>query len=71
MYHNHNLEGVHAKILNLLGKIDVIYSTREGNYEACLDKIEKIILYCFSVGDIAYLSFEKSIFEKDKLRVVM
>jgi len=71
VYHNYNLEGAHAKILNLLAKIDTIYSTRDGNYEACLDKIEKIILYCFSVGDIAYLSFEKSVFEKDKLRVVI
>jgi len=62
------LEGVHPKLLNLLSKVEGIYKTKDSNFEYINEKLEKVIMYCLSVGDTAYLSFEKSVFEKDKLR---
>lgn len=71
MYHNYNLEGVHPKLLNLLGKIEQAYKPKMGvPIDVTLERIEKVILYCLSIGDAAYLSFEKSVFEKESLRVV-
>lgn len=71
VYHNYNIEGIHPKVLNILAKIQALYKPKADlAFDIALERIEKVILYCLSIGDSAYLSFEKNVFERGKLRVV-
>jgi len=55
----------------LLEKVGQIYRKKpELTYERCIDKLQKLSDHFLAIADLAQLSFEKNIYEKEKLKVV-